>query len=494
MRTRSPWMQRARGPFTTSLGTVAAGLVAASIADRFAPASSWAGVTIIPLVLEGDALLGIGTVTLIESVSVNDRGDWTVEVDTDQPLTGTDAVVLINGVPTFREGQPLTTPPGTTMGAFDSVFLSPSGAIGWNLGIGGGVPTNLNSGVFIDTSIVIRESDMSSASGISPNSPFVSFSETRLDGSGRLFIVAAVDDPAIASTSDRVILRVDGALAGPAHTETLVAKEGDLLPGQTEAVLDFGQGPESFAINGVGDVVYTVSLAGASATNGAIYRNGTLIAQKGGPSSVPGRNYANIGTSTRLDVNDAGQVAFAVTLTGDTASDLAIVRDGTVVIREGDAPGKLVGLTVTGFGTAPLRIDSSGRVIWYAALSGPTATNQAILRDQEVVVQKGVTTVDGQTLTTIAGTTSVGGITRGFWASPNGKYVIFRGVLDGVTEGAFLATFDDELGPDLTGDGRVDGADLALLLGAWGTGAADLTGDGITNGADLAVLLGAWAP
>jgi len=47
--------------------------------------------------------------------------------------------------------------------------------------------------------------------------------------------------------------------------------------------------------------------------------------------------------------------------------------------------------------------------------------------------------------------------------------------------------------PDLNGDGVVDGADLGLLLGAWGgSGAADLNGDGVIDGADLGLLLGAW--
>ncbi|HMN96893.1 MAG TPA: right-handed parallel beta-helix repeat-containing protein [Phycisphaerales bacterium] len=45
---------------------------------------------------------------------------------------------------------------------------------------------------------------------------------------------------------------------------------------------------------------------------------------------------------------------------------------------------------------------------------------------------------------------------------------------------------------DLDGDGAVDGADLGLLLGAWGTAAADLDGDGVVDGADLGLLLGAW--
>jgi len=46
---------------------------------------------------------------------------------------------------------------------------------------------------------------------------------------------------------------------------------------------------------------------------------------------------------------------------------------------------------------------------------------------------------------------------------------------------------------DLTGDGVVDGADLALVLGAWGTsGPADLDQSGSVDGADLAIVLGSW--
>jgi len=51
-------------------------------------------------------------------------------------------------------------------------------------------------------------------------------------------------------------------------------------------------------------------------------------------------------------------------------------------------------------------------------------------------------------------------------------------------------------GADLNGDGVVNGADLAMLLGAWGTSSGpcvDLNGDGIVDGADLAFLLGSWS-
>jgi len=50
--------------------------------------------------------------------------------------------------------------------------------------------------------------------------------------------------------------------------------------------------------------------------------------------------------------------------------------------------------------------------------------------------------------------------------------------------------------PDINGDGVVNGADLAALLGQWLTSdcAADLDGSGVVNGADLAMLLGSWTP
>lgn len=53
---------------------------------------------------------------------------------------------------------------------------------------------------------------------------------------------------------------------------------------------------------------------------------------------------------------------------------------------------------------------------------------------------------------------------------------------------------------DLNGDGVVSGADLAILLSAWGECPpkefclADLNFDGEVNGADLTILLSAWGP
>ncbi|MFM7261874.1 MAG: hypothetical protein ACKO3W_14870 [bacterium] len=66
------------------------------------------------------------------------------------------------------------------------------------------------------------------------------------------------------------------------------------------------------------------------------------------------------------------------------------------------------------------------------------------------------------------------------------------GYFDDVAIGAVAPT--SPCPTDLNSDGQVDAADLASLLGAWGTAAGDVNGDGQTDAADLAALLGSWGP
>lgn len=53
---------------------------------------------------------------------------------------------------------------------------------------------------------------------------------------------------------------------------------------------------------------------------------------------------------------------------------------------------------------------------------------------------------------------------------------------------------------DLNWDDQLDGADLSILLGSWGTCSepsgcsADLNGDGVVGGVDLSIVLGFWGP
>jgi hypothetical protein len=78
-----------------------------------------------------------------------------------------------------------------------------------------------------------------------------------------------------------------------------------------------------------------------------------------------------------------------------------------------------------------------------------------------------------------------------------GTYIVGAGGYAAANAGLGTLTISGPDGPppcsgDLNGDGQVDGADLTILLGAWGTAGADLNGDGTVDGADLTILLGGW--
>lgn len=86
----------------------------------------------------------------------------------------------------------------------------------------------------------------------------------------------------------------------------------------------------------------------------------------------------------------------------------------------------------------------------------------------------------------------------GMLAITGQQFLIRIGSRDGSTGSGDLVIdcmpFAEPCPSDLNGDEQVDGADLGLMLGSWGSGGGDVNGDGTTNGADLGLLLGAWGP
>ncbi len=74
-----------------------------------------------------------------------------------------------------------------------------------------------------------------------------------------------------------------------------------------------------------------------------------------------------------------------------------------------------------------------------------------------------------------------------------------RDIATGTSADADLDGIPDDCGAcpaDLDRNGAVNGDDLGIMLGAWGTAnpVADLDGNGAVNGDDLGILLGAWGP
>ncbi|MCA9753791.1 MAG: hypothetical protein KC591_16460, partial [Gemmatimonadetes bacterium] len=378
----------------------------------------------------------VGAITRIDNLAVNDLGEWLVEADTDNADTDADQVVIRDGSLYLREGDALADPAGATINTFDSINLNNQGHSGWNFFLSGTAGSGDDSGIYYDTSLVLQESTVSTAPQFSPGTPYIGFFEARTapnDGT-RIFVVATVDDPAIASTVDQalVVLTHDGS--GNLLSESVIAKEGDVPAGQTESIATFGTGPHESAFNDAGQALYFTDLTGDTSTDGAIYLDGTLLAQEGSASPIAGRNYELLSSRGR-DLSNSGAWVIKANLDGDTADDEIIVRNGSVIVQEGMtlpafAPFKL---TSTGTGSGPVQIDDAGNVLWFGDWDDPdTDVDTGLFWNDQLIVQEGVTMIGGEIVDTIASGQDA------FQISDNGQWAIFEAVLVGGKEGAFL--------------------------------------------------------
>lgn len=312
----------------------------------------------------------------------------------------------------------------------------------------------------------------------------------------------------------------------------IFARKGSPIPGYPtlnfQSLVTATTSPITFAQHPLmndGSIVFRSSLGGSGATVGlndsATFsaKNGvfTMLLRKG--DSVPGISgvvFSSTGSGSVM--NNNGMYAYegilmnadGTSITGSTigSSFLGVRKaNGTVVVlaRALDAIPGISGATYAGIaGSSSLCISDSGVVVFANAFNLGASSNVAIFAWDEVaglrvIAKSGDTNFTGTAcnqLTLVGGTgVSGNGINTGLNSA--GQLVLRAG--DSVNSINTIAKIDLGSTPcpaDLTGDGVVNGADLAALLGAWGpcSGScpADLTGDGVVNGADLAALLGAW--
>jgi len=471
--------------------------LAAGVCCGLAAATAMAGPgpTMTVLSRDFDFIEPVGSVVNFNTVAVNNHGTWIIEVDTDNPDTNTDVVLLRNGTVLLREGDPIA-PPGALLGSFDSININNSGNSGWNFFLSN-VPTSQDSGVYFNTTLLIQEGDISQAAGFTPGTPYIGFFEVLINDNNDLMVMASIDDPNIDSTVDRAIVLLSLDAAGNLATETVLAKEGDILPGQTEPVADFMTGPHSMAFNNAGQVMYIADLAGNTATDGAVYIDHTLVAQEGSPSPLPGRNWRVLGSSARIDLNNSGEYVIFGMLDGDTATDSVIVKsNGEVVVQEGVTFDAIAPYTVTAFGSGPVLISDHGDVLWYGDWNDPnTSIDTGLFINQELLLQENVTVIDGETVTLIRG------ITDGYSMSPDGRYIIARVVLSVSGDAVVLIDRGEQGGgcpADWDSSGTVNSNDISAFLTSWlasvqdGTLEADFDNSGAVNSNDISAFLTAW--
>ncbi|NUQ48390.1 MAG: hypothetical protein HUU27_00500 [Phycisphaerae bacterium] len=345
------------------------------------------------LVLERDEIPGIGLVTSVNNLVVNNAGQWIVELDTDHPDPNADVLLLRDGVVYLREGQAIDPPPAT-ISSFDSVTLNSAGDSAFNFFLDGTGGLNNDSGVYFNTNLLIQESDLVNLPEFSPSTPYIGFFDVKINDAGRLLLMASIDDPNIPTSVDRALILLDS----DGGNETVILKEGDVPPGQTEQVADFLTGPHATAINDLGQCIYAVDLTGDTAADIAVYVDHVLVAQEGLPSGVDGRNWSTLG-SAKVDLTNTGNYVISGGLAGDAATNLVIVSRTGKVVQEGDTFGDIAPWKVTGFGSGPVLMSDREHVLWWGDWDDPdTGRDTGLFLGDKLLIQEGVTVINGRTV------------------------------------------------------------------------------------------------
>ena len=394
-------------------------------------AQSW---TLQPLVLEGDSVPGVGLVTSIQNFAINDNLDWRVEADTDNPSTDDDYVLLGPFGLVLQENQPLPLPVGAVLDSFDALTLNASGNSAVNYFLKGTTGTSDDSGIYYNTNLLIQESQISGALAFTPGTPYIGFFETKLNDNDDILVMASVDDPAIATSVDRALVKLTIDASGGLASETVLFKEGDTLPGTTGLITDFGTGPHNFDMNNAGSVMYFADTNLATTDDGFIYIDSIQLAAENGPSPVVGRLWSSL-SSPELSLNNNGEFVYSGSLQGDSTTNLLIVKNNTNFRQEGDAVPSLPAFKFTSFGSGPIDLADTGDVLWYGDWDdSATDFDTGLFVNDELIVQEGVSTVGGVIVDTLSG------VQEGYFLSNDGRFVIFEATLLDGTTGAFLAT------------------------------------------------------
>jgi hypothetical protein len=440
------------------------------------------------IVIEGNDVPGVGAVTTINNIAVNDAGDWLVEADTDHFDPNADVVMLRNGSLYLREGQAVD-PPGATISSFDSVNLNAGVHSGFNFFLDGTEGSTDDSGVYFDTTLVIQESDPVNLPGISPGTPYIGFFDVKINDANQLLIMASIDDPNIESTVDRALIGMNNDGTGG----VVFLKEGDLVPGQKEELTDFETGPHATAFNNDGVPMFIVDMTGDTAMDSAVYVGNAVVAQEGSPSDVDLRPWSSL-SSARVDLANTGNYVISGSLSGDAATNAVIVDASGKITQEGDPAPGATDFQLTGFGSGPVHITDRDQVLWYGDWDDAnTEIDTGLVLDDALLIQEGVTVIDGRLVETVRG------IEDGYKISRNGRFILARlEVMDqvlGVVDAVVMIEFCPG---DVDLDGLVDQTDLGIVLASFGlcpgetgySAQANLdTGDPCITQADLGILL-----
>jgi len=381
---------------------------------------------------ENQVVPNLGTVQSVSRIAVSDQGTVFTRATIQGSVPAGVQHIMRGAFPTFIAGLPIPEPgsPGNysvrSNGVFSSFELDERSNLAWrlqttNVGTGTGLPGN-HTGIYYNLSLI--HNDLDSAHTLSSiESPFFgilpglnafgysSFNGVDQSTDGMLLLNCELDSNGIASGGNaaRALILTEIDALGQVQKETLLAL-GSTNGAPTFLAADcVSKAQNSYQVARNGHWVATMRYATGALVGGQIVSAANdwavvadsplgIVAREG--MTIPGIGTLDSGglSGARTSINSFGQVAY---IAGFSNGDDHLIADGQLIAAEGASALNLPSLApnsvsdLQSSGQPPVRISDSGDVFWYARISGPNSTNRAFMRNQDVLIRKGVSTVNG---------------------------------------------------------------------------------------------------
>ena len=336
--------------------------------------------------------------------------------------------MVVDGAPFIVPGDPVPGLPGETLDFFRDLDHARSGLTAWS---GATVGSSIDFAALEDRIVAVEDELVPAFLGLPPGTTYERVELIQVVGSGRVLLPCQLGIGGSSSwTAAAIVLETDAS-----HQVTgghvAVLQHGPLSNGESAEFVFFAN--NGTRMNDAGAVLWE---GFDSAGDSVIAIDDQVVAQENAPTPEPGLTWRSF-TGPEVDLNDAGD--WVVRARVNEGGDDVVMSSSGLVAREGDSHPAYPGLTAGDFGfNAPVFIANDGTVMFYVDLSGvSTSMDEAYVIGDEIVVQEGVTRVNGDLIVEISDGS------EGYRMSRDGRHLIFEADIDDggvVREGVFLLT------------------------------------------------------
>lgn len=416
-----------------SLAALFAALISSFAATK-ASAQDW---SFTPLVLNGDPLPGAHKVQQLFTVEVNNDLDWRVRGLVAPTTVRRPPFQAFLGPQGFaaKPGTLLDPPVGPTVMDTSVITLDNDGGSAAIMSFTAHGVDHIR-GVFDELKPLRSEGQILSLPEVAPNTKYVNFFDVhRADGDELIVISVHIDDPSIQGMGEDAIVRLHHDGAGNVLTETLVMRQGTLLPGTDEEITSVAKGLNSFAVNDTGTCFYPVTTKPTSTTyKSYLFLDKTILHQTGDPSPLAGHIWLGF-SGSRVALNNAGDRAYTGTIDAGFESSQVLIKNDTLVARQGGPVPGLRDRPIQEFGDWPILLSETGELLWSARWQASHGEPEAaIFLDGKLVVGERLTEIQGKKVVELSP------YYHSYTLSDDGRFVAFLARLEDGTEGAFLGT------------------------------------------------------